>query len=156
MRAIQNARAAAGVPLRKGRRKSTGLPRIAQRKEQRLAATLGRAARLARRRAGLTQQDVAEGVGIVPEVYGRIERGRALPSVRTLFRLCVTLQRGPNELMGFVPLRGLPSRASWARQVPPALAETPEMRRLLRLLGRLPRLQLKLMARVAASLMHGN
>jgi transcriptional regulator with XRE-family HTH domain len=63
---------------------------------------------VARRHAGLTQQDVAEGVGIVPEVYGRIERGGSLPSVSTLFRLCVTLHRGPNELMGFVPLRGEP------------------------------------------------
>jgi hypothetical protein len=58
--------------------------------------------------------------------------------------------------MGFVPLRGLPPRASWASEVPPALAETPEMRRLLRLLERLTRLQLKLMGRAAASLVHGN
>ena len=108
---------------------------------------------MARRCAGLTQQDVAEGVGIVPEVYGRIERGVALPSVPTLFRLCVTLHRGPHELMGFAPLRGLPGQALWAREVPPALAETPEMRRLLRLLERLTRLQLKLMARVAVSLL---
>jgi transcriptional regulator with XRE-family HTH domain len=156
MRATPNARGAAGAPLRKGRWKSTGLPRSAQRKEQQLAATLGRAARVARRRAGLTQQDVAEGVGIVPEVYGRIERGVSLPSVPTLFRLCVTLHRGPNELMGFVPVRGLPPRASWAREVPPALAETPEMRRLLRLLGRLTRLHLKLMIRVALSLVHSD
>jgi hypothetical protein len=76
-----------------------------------------------------------------------------LPSVPTLFRLCVTLHRGPHELMGFVSLRGLPGRASWASEVPPALAETPEMRRLLRLLGRLTRLQIKLMARVASSLL---
>jgi transcriptional regulator with XRE-family HTH domain len=112
-------------------------------------------AKQARTRAGLTQQDVAESVGIVPEVYGRLERGGALPSVRTLFRLCVTLHKGPNELMGFVPPRGLPSRASWAREVPPALAETPEMRRLLRLLGHLTRLHLKLMIRVALSLEGG-
>lgn len=153
MRDTRNAQSAEDVSQRKARRKLPVLPLDAQRREQRLAATLGRAARLARSRAGLTQQDVAEGVGIVPDVYGRIERGLALPSVPTLFRLCVTLHRGPHELMGFAPLRGLPGRASWAREVPPALAETPEMRRLLRLLGRLTRLQLKLMARVAISLL---
>ncbi|WP_225413292.1 helix-turn-helix transcriptional regulator [Stigmatella hybrida] len=134
------------------RRKRPGLSRSVKRREQRLAVTLGKAARLARREAGLTQQDVAEGVGIVPEVYGRIERGVSLPSISTLFRLCITLHMGPNELMGFVPLRGLPGRASWAREVPPALAETPETRRLLILLGRLTRLQLRLMLRVVASL----
>jgi hypothetical protein len=99
----------------------------------------------------------SEGVGIVPEVYGRIERGVTLPSVPSLFRLCVTMPRGPHELMGFAPpLRGLPDRASWAREVPSALAETPEMRRLLRLLGRLTRLHLKLMIRVALSLVHSD
>ncbi|WP_093517261.1 helix-turn-helix transcriptional regulator [Stigmatella erecta] len=153
MNANREARAATGVSRRQRRRKSPGLSREVQRKEQRLAVTLGKAARLARKGAGLTQQDVAEGVGIVPEVYGRIERGVSLPSLSTLFRLCVTLRRGPNEMLGFVPLRGPSTRSLWAREIPPALAETPEMSRLLRLIGRLPRLQLKLMARVAVSLL---
>ncbi|WP_225412184.1 helix-turn-helix transcriptional regulator [Stigmatella hybrida] len=146
-------RAGARVSQRPRHRKRPGLSHHVKRREQRLAVTLGEAASLARREAGLTQQDVAESIGIVPEVYGRIERGGSLPSITTLFRLCVTLYRGPNELMGFVPLRGLPPRSSWAREISPALAETPEMRRLLRLIGYLPRLQLKLMARVAASLL---
>jgi transcriptional regulator with XRE-family HTH domain len=130
MRDTRHAQSAEGVSQRKAHRKFPVLPRDAQRREQRLAATLGRAARLARSRAGLTQREVAKGSGIATEVYGRIERGVILPSVPTLFRLCVTLHRGPHELMGFAPLRGPPGQASWAREVPPALAETPEMRRL--------------------------
>lgn len=148
------AAARAGRPTARGR-KRPALPRHIEIRQRGLAATIGAVAKQARTRAGLTQQDVAEGVGIVPEVYGRIERGVSLPSVPTLFRLCITLNRGPSELMGLVPLRGLPPRASWASEVPPALAETPEMRRLLRLLGRLRRLQLKLMIRVALSLQGG-
>ncbi|MBN1209174.1 MAG: helix-turn-helix transcriptional regulator [Myxococcaceae bacterium] len=149
------AAARSGRPTARGR-KRPALPRHIEIRQRGLAATIGAVAKQARTHAGLTQQDVAEGVGIVPEVYGRIERGVLLPSVPTLFRLCVTLRTGPHELMGFAPLRGLPGRAPWAREVPPALAETPEMRRLLRLLGRLTRLQLKLMGRVAASLVHGD
>jgi transcriptional regulator with XRE-family HTH domain len=153
MKGKEKALAGASVSRHQMRRKRTGLSRNVKRREQRLAVTLGKAARLARRAAGLTQQDVAESVGIVPEVYGRIERGVSLPSLSTLFRLCVTLHSDPNQLFGFVPLRGLPHRFSWAREVSPALAETPEMRRLLRLIGCLPRLQLSLMARVAVSLL---
>jgi transcriptional regulator with XRE-family HTH domain len=153
MKGKEKTRAGASVSLRRGRRKNPELSRSVKRREQRLAVTLGEAARLARREAGLTQQDVAESIGIVPEVYGRIERGVSLPSLSTLFRLCVTLHRGPNQLLGFGPLRGLPPQASWAREVPPALAEAPEMRRLLRLLGLLTRLQLKLITRVAVSLL---
>jgi transcriptional regulator with XRE-family HTH domain len=156
MKGKEEAREGTSVSRRQMRRKRPGLSRSVKRREQRLAVTLGKAARLARREAGLTQQDVAESVGIVPEVYGRIERGVSLPSLSTLFRLCVTLQRGPNQLLGFVPLSGLPPRPSWAREVPPALAETPEMRRLLRLLGRLTRLQLKLVLRVVAALLQGS
>jgi transcriptional regulator with XRE-family HTH domain len=153
MKGKREFRAGVRVSRRPRRRKSSGLSRHVKRREQRLAVTLGEAARLARREAGLTQQDVAESVGIVPEVYGRIERGVSLPSLSTLFRLCVTLHRGPNELLGFVPLRALSPRSSWAREMSPALAETPEMKRLLRLIGRLTRLQLKLMVRVAVFLL---
>jgi len=98
MRDTRNAQSAEGVSQRKAHRKLPVLPRDAQRREHRLAATLGSAARLARSRAGLSQQDVAQGVGIVPEVYGRIERGVTLPSVPTLFRLCVSRRLATSSL----------------------------------------------------------
>jgi DNA-binding XRE family transcriptional regulator len=89
-------------------------------------------------RAGLTQAEIAASVGIAPEVFGRMERGKMLPSLPTLFRLCVALRNGPHELMGFTPVASLPQAAQL--EVPPELAPTPEMRRLLRLLGLILRL----------------
>jgi transcriptional regulator with XRE-family HTH domain len=100
-------------------------------------------------RAGLTQAEIAASVGIAPEVFGRMERGKMLPSVPTLFRLCVALRSGPHELMGFAPVASLPPTAQL--EVPPELAQAPEMRRLLHLLGRLQGLQLKLILRLVVA-----
>ena len=101
-------------------------------------------------RAGLTQVEIAASVGIAPEVFGRMERGKMLPSLPTLLRLCVALRSGPHELMGFAPVASLPQAAQL--EVPPELEPTPEMRRLLRLLGRLQGLQVKLILRLVVSL----
>jgi DNA-binding XRE family transcriptional regulator len=101
-------------------------------------------------RIGLTQADIAASIGTATEVYGRMERGKLLPSVPTLFRLCVALRSGPHELMGFAPLGRLPDAAR--RELPPELKDTPDMRRLLRLLGRLQALQLKLILRIVVAL----
>ncbi|HLL05073.1 MAG TPA: helix-turn-helix domain-containing protein [Myxococcaceae bacterium] len=117
-----------------------------KRQERRLGATLGQGMRAARMRAGLTQADLAASVGIATEVFGRMERGKMLPSVPTLFRLCVALRSGPHELMGFAPVASLPRAARL--EVPPELADTPDARRLLRLMGRLQGLQLKLILRL--------
>ncbi len=100
-------------------------------------------------RAGLTQVELAESIGTATEVYGRLERGKMLPSVPTLFRLCVALRSGPHELLGFAPMGSLPEAARL--EVPPELAPTPEMRRLLRLLGRLQGLQLRLILRLVVA-----
>jgi hypothetical protein len=51
--------------------------------------------------------------------------------------------------MGFAPVTSLPQAAQL--EVPPELAHTPEMRRLLRLLGRLQGLQLKLILRLVVA-----
>jgi transcriptional regulator with XRE-family HTH domain len=71
-----------------------------------LAATIGQAARTARERLGFTQAEVAELMGIHPIVYNRLERGRMLPSVPTLARLCEVLKLPPDVALGF----GLPSK----------------------------------------------
>jgi transcriptional regulator with XRE-family HTH domain len=122
-----------------------------QRQEQRLKAMLGKAARAARIRSGLTQADVAESIGTVTEVYGRMERGKLLPSVPTLFRLCLALQSGPHELMGFAS-GAAAKQGSGALKVPASLGDTPEVRRLVRRLSRLERSQLRLVQLIVASL----
>jgi transcriptional regulator with XRE-family HTH domain len=122
-----------------------------QRQEQRLKTTLGEAARAARIRSGLTQADVAASIGTVTEVYGRMERGKLLPSVPTLFRLCLALQSGPHELMGLASGAAAKS-ASGALRVPSSLGDTPETRRLVRRLSRLERSQLRLVQLIVASL----
>ena len=65
-----------------------------------LSSILGAAVRTARVRAGLTQEDVAERIGMASEVYGRMERGQMLPRVENLRRLCLVLNVPPHELLG--------------------------------------------------------
>ncbi|KFE70407.1 helix-turn-helix transcriptional regulator [Hyalangium minutum] len=108
---------------------------------------------MARLRSGLTQADVAETIGTVTEVYGRMERGKLLPSVPTLFRLCLALQSGPHELLGFSPVGRSKTKASGVDlKVPRSLGDTPEVRRLMRRLSRLERSQLRLVQLIVASL----
>lgn len=68
---------------------------------EKLAATIGKAARTARERLGFTQAEVAALMDISHIVYNRLERGRMLPSVPTLVRLCETLKASPEEILGF-------------------------------------------------------
>jgi transcriptional regulator with XRE-family HTH domain len=58
---------------------------------ERLAAGIGRRARLARRARRMTQADVAARMGVTTEYYARLERGHALPGVTTLARMVGTL-----------------------------------------------------------------
>ncbi|WP_375757989.1 helix-turn-helix domain-containing protein [Corallococcus exercitus] len=70
---------------------------------QPLASIIGDAARAARTRLGLTQAEMAKRVGLAHSVYSRMERGRMLPSVSTLQRMCGALGVTPDELMGHTP-----------------------------------------------------
>jgi transcriptional regulator with XRE-family HTH domain len=119
---------------------------------RKLAANVGELARQARLRAGLTQADVAERVGLATEVYGRMERGRMLPSVPSLRRLCVVLRIPSDVLLGI----NSDEVASWVMETsPPEYDESPELRRLLRTLRKLDVSQLKLISLVAAALRRG-
>jgi len=154
MKRTQTALALSGSSQRNSsRRTRSSLQRDLRRQEQRLRTTLGTAARVARLRSGLTQADVAETIGTVTEVYGRMERGKLLPSVPTLFRLCLALHSGPHELLGFAPAGRTSTKPQWgALKVPPTLTDTPEIRRLVRRLCRLESSQLRLVQLIVASL----
>lgn len=58
----------------------------------------GRMVRYARRRAGLTQRELAVKVGIPQETIARIERGRTDPRVGTLDRLLAGAEYGLEAL----------------------------------------------------------
>lgn len=127
----------------------SAVPPEVRRLEKKLGPTLGEAARSARMRSGLTQADVASRIGVAPEVYGRMERGKMLPSVPTLLRMCLALRTNPDDLMGVAPRHRV---SAYAEDVPSGLDDTPDMRRLLRLLRRLQRPQIKLMNLVASAI----
>lgn len=109
---------------------------------------LGAAFLVARERAGLTQAEVSTQVGVVPAVYGRIERGGMMPSVPTLYRICVTLGLSANAVLGLgtEPLP-LPTPTTPAAQE----EDSPELRRLSRLLPALSPEALRCMSAIATA-----
>ena len=113
-----------------------------------IRSTLGRHARDARRRAGYTQADVAELIGLSTEVYGRLERGRMMPSVPTLRALCAALQLDANLLLG---LSVTPPKASPELSLPSAAGTAP-LRRLVRKARELKPPHQRLLLRFAAAL----
>jgi transcriptional regulator with XRE-family HTH domain len=112
-----------------------------------LAITVGAAARAARVRLGLTQADVAERVGIAMEVYSRMERGKVLPSVTTLRRLCQVLRIGADTLLG-LEVEALDAPLEEAAAAPVPGEDPPRLRRLVRALRALDPIQLKAVAQV--------
>lgn len=49
----------------------------------------------------LTYETASELCSLSPRYFGSIARGQTAPSVNTLEKLCVGLERSPNELLGF-------------------------------------------------------
>ncbi|WNG20517.1 helix-turn-helix transcriptional regulator [Cystobacter fuscus] len=117
---------------------------------KKLATRLGECARAARQRLNLTQEDVAERVGIATEVYGRLERGNMLPSVPTFRKLCAVLSLSADEALGLSTAEG---SSSWTPPAPPPEASEPaELRRLMRRARQLDRNSLRVLSLVAAHL----
>jgi transcriptional regulator with XRE-family HTH domain len=115
-----------------------------------LAGTIGIAARAARVLANLTQEDVAERVGLATEVYGRLERGGMLPSVPTLKKLCETLRISADVLMGLTPAQ----ENFWTKQAPAKRPEEPaSIRRLVRTVRKLSPAELRLISLMATGLL---
>ena len=116
---------------------------------KKLATRLGECARAARQRLNLTQEDVAERVGIATEVYGRLERGNMLPSVPTFRKLCAVLALSADEALGLMA----EGAVAWTPPAPPPESSEPaELRRLLRRARQLDRDALRVLSLVAAHL----
>ena len=130
---------------REGQRSSQ---KVSAAMEQRLATIIGASVRAARQRLDLTQADVAERVGIATEVYGRLERGHMLPSVKTLRRLCLVLNCSSDVLLGVASAE----KPVAVAEDPPEYGERPEVRRVLRTLRRLEPAQLRLISQVAGAI----
>ena len=113
-----------------------------------LSRHLGVAAREARLRLGLTQQEVAEQAELVTEVYGRLERGHMLPSLPTLMRLCLVLRVDANTLLGF----STSEPPSWLVRPPTPSSEPPVVRRLLRAVRQLTPKQLLVLVSTAQAM----
>ena len=115
---------------------------------KKLATRLGECARAARQRLSLTQEDVAERIGIATEVYGRLERGNMLPSVPTFRKLCSVLSMSADEALGLSA-----EHPSWSPSLQPFEAGEPvELRRLIRRARLLDRNALRVLSLVAAHL----
>jgi transcriptional regulator with XRE-family HTH domain len=124
-------------------------PRRSKREAKlKLSKALGDAAREARQKAGLTQADVAERIGVATEVYGRLERGLLMPSVPTLRRICLALHLSADALLAL----SSPQPPVWEEPPPPAEQEQPAMRRLLRNVRKLSTTQLRALSVVASTL----
>ncbi|WP_428265693.1 helix-turn-helix domain-containing protein [Haliangium sp.] len=102
--------------------------------DKELAESIGKAARSARNKLSLTQEDAAEKIGVSAEFYARIERGNALPSVPTLARISSALGVDADVLIGRAEteerIRRSKSKAPPGAPAPPK--DPPELRRLAR------------------------
>jgi transcriptional regulator with XRE-family HTH domain len=96
--------------------------------DERLARHIGVEARRARHALRLTQEDIAERVGVSLEFYSRLERGGTLPSVPTLVRLVSALEVSADILLGRVDTTPAPLVAADSA----GASETSEPRRILR------------------------
>ena len=82
---------------------------------------LGFRVRDARRKSGLTQEKLAEKVGISPSFLGHIERGTRVASLETLVALCNELSVSPDYLLSA-------SLHPFDRSMPSGLTEAEKIR----------------------------
>jgi transcriptional regulator with XRE-family HTH domain len=115
-----------------------------------LASMIGEAASAARHRAGLTQVEVAALVGITSMVYSRMERGKVMPSVPTLRKLCTVLHISADELLGLSGEGAASELDDDRRQHEDA---APSLRRLLSLVLRMDEKQLQALTGMAGALL---
>ncbi len=118
--------------------------------DEALRISLGATARQARKRLGLTQEDVAERLDMAPEVYGRLERGTMAPSIFSLRKLCLALNLSADLLLdtdlSTASLEDLPG------PTPQAVKESKYVRRIMRRAPGLTPSSLRLLAQLTLML----
>ncbi|MCG8416468.1 MAG: helix-turn-helix domain-containing protein [Proteobacteria bacterium] len=98
--------------------------------EKALTKTISKVARKARVALGLTQEGAAEKIGVSVEFYSRIERGRALPSLKTLIRIAVAFGVSTDKLLGIA--EGDDVESAIEQYKAPQPDDPPELKRLFR------------------------
>lgn len=83
------------------------------------AIKVGGRIRSFRKKARLTQEKLAEEIGVSPEFIGNIERGVSTPSVRTLFRITLALDITLSDLID-------KSVAIWTDEDSPSTLRAPQ------------------------------
>jgi transcriptional regulator with XRE-family HTH domain len=83
---------------------------------------LARQLKRERRRARMTQRDLAEAARLSPEFVSRIERGVTSPSLDTFLRLCRALECTPNDLLMAEPSDSVAAFCDRLRGSEPELA----------------------------------
>lgn len=63
-----------------------------------IAQKAGRKIRIVRKKRKLTQEELAEGIGIHLSTLGRIERGESNPPIHTISKIAKALKVPPKEL----------------------------------------------------------
>lgn len=115
-----------------------------------LAIQIGKVARAARLKLKLTQEDIAERVGLTPEVHGRLERGDMLPSTPTLTKICIALGLSADAVVGLAEPGATQAQPAPDEELPP------EIRRLLRMVRTMDDEQLAILKGTAAGLLKLN
>lgn len=90
---------------------------MSEAKQRRLAKALGRSLGAQRERAGLTQEQVAEMLGIGSQAVSRMERGAAVPTLFRLFEFADALNCRVDELLVAASDRGADQAALVARDI---------------------------------------
>lgn len=122
---------------------------VPRRMNEELAIRIGSAAREARARLGLTQAEVAEKLGLAHMVYSRLERGKMLPSVQTLLRMCSVLRSSSDELLGLAASEEGAKSGKGER----GKAGAPQLRQLTGLARKMDEEQLEALVKVAQVLL---
>lgn len=117
-----------------------------------LAAPFAQRLRAARQARKWTQAELAERADIAVEVYGRLERGRALPRADTLVNLASALGTTTDDLLG---LGGAVAQRRHVSEQQAEYGDSTEFRRLVRRLRRESRRTIHLLDALVSSMRTG-
>lgn len=92
-------------------------------------AVLGRRIRQERQARGVTQQRLAELVGMDTGHLSRIERGKAVPSINVVKRIADALCLPIAQIFADIPPRKLSDDSGWGKKIGTMVRDLPARRR---------------------------